>query len=340
MPAPASPLQPFIQQPVVASTRLLDRLHHIDWVELGTEWGVRLGSGLVLLIAGMWLAKWLGRLVTKLLARFGVEAILTSFLGNIARAVLLVVVFIATLEIIGAPTNSLLAVIGAAGLGIGLAMKDSLSNIASGVMLIALRPFRSGDEVQVAMLNGIVEQVRIFQTVLRTFDNRVIILPNSLITNAPITNYTARNKRRIDLTIGIGYDDDIRAARETLIAAARGNVRVLKDPAPDVMVSALAESSVDIVLRAWVATSDYAIAKSELLESARTALGEHGVTIPFPQQDLHVFHHGVVDAQQGERLLNDAVRRKAPAKPIMSSSASIVDDAPATPAGMPSTPES
>ncbi len=340
MPTPASSLQPFIQQPVVASTRLLDRLHHIDWAEFGTEWGVRIGGGLLLLVTGMWLAKWCGRLVSKVLARFGVEAILTSFLGNIARAILSIVVFIATLEIIGAPTNSLLAVIGAAGLGIGLAMKDSLSNIASGVMLIALRPFRSGDEVQVATLNGIVERVRIFQTVLRTFDNRVIILPNSLITNAPITNYTARTQRRIDLTIGIGYDDDIRAAREILIATARSNVRVLKDPAPDVIVSALAESSVNIILRAWVATQDFAKAKSELLESARTALGEHGVTIPFPQQDLHVFHHGAADAQHGEQLLNDTSRRKMPAKSIKPSSASILDDLPTTPAGMPDTPES
>ena len=335
--APASPLQPFIQQPVVASTRLIDHLHHIDWAELGTEWSIRLGGGLLLLIVGMSLSKWLGRLLTRMLVRFGQERILTQFLGNIVRAIGLIVVFLAALDVIGVPTTSLLTVVGAVGLGMGLAMQNSLSNIASGVMLIMLRPFRAGDEVQVASLNGIVDQVRIFQTVLRTFDNRVIILPNSLITTAPITNFTARDRRRIDLTIGIGYGDDLRAARETLIAAASSNERVLKDPAPDVMVSALADSSVNLVLRAWVTTRDFAAVKSELLESALIALGEHGVTIPFPQQDLHVFHHGVADANRGEKLLDDAAKRSTPAKPLKSS---ILNEAPAAPSGMPSTPES
>ncbi len=313
-------LQPFVQQSVVASNRLLDNLQHIDWPELGAEWGIRLGGGLLLLSVGMWLAKWLARLLSRLLTRFGVDGILTSFLGNIARAIGLIVVFIATLDYVGIPTTSLIAVVGAAGLGIGLAMKDSLSNIASGVSLIVLRPFRAGDEVQVAGLNGNVEQVRIFQTVLRTYDNRVIILPNSLITTAPITNFTARNRRRVDLTIGIGYQDDIRLARETLIAAARSNPRVLADPLPDVLVAALAESSVNLLLRAWVATRDYAAAKSELMEAARMALGERGVSIPYPQRDLHVFHHGVADAGQGEQLLDTAAQRGSTNRPAAQSS--------------------
>ncbi len=293
-----------LAQPVQTSTRLLDKLHHIDWPELGVEWGVRLGGGLLLLVVGMWLAKWIARLLSRLLIRFGVDEILETFLANIARAIGLIVVFIATLDYVGIPTTSLLAVVGAAGLGIGLALKDSLSNIASGVMLIVLRPFRAGDQVQVANLNGIVEHVRIFQTVLRTFDNRVMILPNSLITTAPITNYTARDTRRVDLTVGIGYDDHIGTARDTLIAAARANPRVLADPAPDVLVSELAESSVNLILRAWVATADYGMAKSELTEAARIALGEDGISIPFPQRDMHVYHHGVADAQEGKRLLD------------------------------------
>lgn len=332
--APASPLQPFIQQPVVASTRLIDHLHHIDWAELATEWGVRFGSALLLLIVGMALAKWLGGLLTRVLVRLGQERILTQFLGNIVRAIGLIVVFLAALDVIGIPTTSLLTVVGAVGLGMGLALQNSLSNIASGVMLIMLRPFRAGDEVQVASLNGIVDQVRIFQTVLRTFDNRVIILPNSLITTAPITNFTARDRRRIDLTIGIGYEDDIRIARETLISAASSNAKVLADPAPDVLVSALAESSVNLILRAWVATRDYALTRSELMEAARAALGERGVAVPYPQQSLHLFHHGAIDAQQGKRPLDDAARRGAPPK------GAVLDEASADTSGMPTTPES
>ncbi|MEO7478961.1 MAG: mechanosensitive ion channel family protein [Lysobacteraceae bacterium] len=305
-----------LAQPVASSTRLLDKLHHIDWPELATEWGVRIGGALVVLFIGMWLAKTLGRLLSRLLARFGVDGILTSFLGNIVRAIVLIVVFIATLDYVGIPTTSLLAVVGAAGLGIGLALKDSLSNIASGVMLIVLRPFRAGDQVQVASLNGIVEHVRIFQTVLRTFDNRVMILPNSLITTAPITNFTARDTRRVDLTIGIGYDDNIGHARTTLIAAAHANPRVLVEPTPDVLVSELAESSVNLILRAWVATNDYGVAKSELTEAARNALGAGGISIPFPQRDLHVFHHGTLNMPEPKDLLDAGKDSKKPTQAV------------------------
>ena len=318
-----TPLQA-LAQPVATSTRLLDKLHHIDWPELATEWGVRIGGALLVLFIGMWLAKWLGRLLSRLLTRFGVDGILTSFLGNIVRAIVLIVVFIATLDYVGMPTTSLLAVIGAAGLGIGLALKDSLSNIASGVMLIVLRPFRAGDQVQVASLNGIVERVRIFQTVLRTFDNRVLILPNSLITTAPITNFTARDTRRVDLAIGIGYDDNIGHARTTLIATALANPRVLAEPAPDVVVSELAESSVNLILRSWVATSDFGTAKSELTEAARNALGAGGISIPFPQRDLHVFHHGAPNLPEPKDLVDAGKDRRKQAMPT------TVDDVVAT----------
>ncbi|HEY2345554.1 MAG TPA: mechanosensitive ion channel family protein [Xanthomonadaceae bacterium] len=335
--APASsPAQQLLEHPVAQSTRLFDHLQRIDWPDLSIEWGARAGAALLLLAGGIWMSKWLSRLLVRLLTRFGVETILTNFLRAVIRAICLIVVFIAAMDVVGLPTTSLLAVIGAAGLGIGLALKDSLSNISAGVMLITLRPFHAGDEVQVAGLNGVVEQVRIFQTVLRTFDNRVIILPNSLITAAPITNFTARDRRRIDLTIGIGYEDDIRTARETLVTAARANRRVLAEPAPDVLVSALAESSINVVLRAWVATRDYAMAKSELLEAARAALGERGVSIPFPQQDLHVFHHGVEDAKQGEQKLAEA----AAGKPKTASAPRGSDDASHEGDSTPSTPES
>jgi small conductance mechanosensitive channel len=310
--------QALFERPGAASHRLFDNLQQIDWPELGVEWGVRLAAALLLLLVGMWLAKWLGRLLSRLLARFGVDAILTGFLGNIARAIGLVVVFIATLDYIGIPTASLLTVVGAAALGIGLAMKDSLSNIASGVMLIVLRPFRAGDEVQVAGLNGIVEQVRIFQTVLRTLDNRVIILPNSLITTAPITNFTARDRRRVDLSFGIGYGDDIRIAREILIAAASGNPRVLVDPAPDVLVAALAESSVN------------------LTETARMGLVERGIGMPFTQRESNAFRPGTHDARQREYFPDDAAARNT-----MNASAHTIEATlPASRDGEPQTPES
>ena len=172
-----------------------------------------------------------------------------------------------------------------------MALKDSLSNIASGVMLIVLRPFRAGDAVLVAGTEGIVEQVRIFQTVLRTPQNHDVILPNSQITSAPIINYTARSQRRIDLTVGVGYGDDIGTARSVLLGLATDHAQVLDEPAADVLVSNLGESSVDLTLRAWVGTPDYITARSDLIEAIHRDFTRAGVSIPYPQRDLHVYHH-------------------------------------------------
>jgi small-conductance mechanosensitive channel len=190
------------------------------------------------------------------------------------------------------PTTSLLAVLGAAGLAVGLALKDSLSNIAAGVMLIVLRPFRAGDAVEAAGQQGVVERVGIFQTVLRAYQNHDVVLPNSEITTAPIINFTARGQRRIDLSVGIGYGDDIRRAREALLALANGHEKVLEDPPAEVLVTGLGESSVDLVLRAWVNTPDYIGTGSELTEAVHRNFGEIGISIPFPQRDLHIYHHG------------------------------------------------
>ncbi len=302
---------PLLTQPIATSGRLLDKLHQIDWPELAAEWGLKLVGASAVLVVGMWLAKRLSSGLSKLLTRFEVDSILTVFLGTIARAIGLIVIFIAVLDFIGVPTTSLLAVIGAAGLGIGLALKDSLSNIASGVMLIVLRPFRAGDNVQVASLNGVVEQVRIFQTVLRTFDNRSIVLPNSLITSAPITNFTAHSQRRIDMPIGIGYDDDIGHARKALLAVAAANRKVLEDPASDVIVSELGESSVNLILRAWVKTPDYAQTKSDLTEAARVAFADEELSIPFPQRDLHVYHHDEESRRRSAAITTDNEGRQS-----------------------------
>jgi small conductance mechanosensitive channel len=258
---------------------------------LASDWLLRVGLALLIAGLGLWLARLLSRGLDRVLGRFGVEQILRDFLRNLAYAIGLIVVFVAALDALGVPTTSLLAVLGAAGLAIGLALKDSLSNIASGVMLIVLRPFRAGDAVVLAGQEGIVEQVRIFQTVLRTYQNHDVILPNSQITAAPIDNYTARAQRRIDLPVGIGYDDDLGRAREVLLQLAAANPKVLAEPAPDVLVSDLGESSVNLVLRAWVDTPEFVTARSELTEGITREFSRAGVSIPYPQRSLHVYHH-------------------------------------------------
>jgi len=259
---------------------------------LASEWLFRIGMALLVGLVGLWIARILSRAVDRGMTRFGVELILRDFLRNIVYAVAIVVVLVAALDSLGVPTTSLLAVLGAAGLAVGLALKDSLSNIASGVMLIVLRPFRAGDAVQIAGQEGIVEQVRIFQTVLRAYQNHDVILPNSQITAAPIINYTARQQRRIDLAIGIGYQDDMAKARTVMLGIAKDHGKVLDDPEPVVLVTGLGESSVDMVLRAWVNTPDFVTTRSELTETLRNRFAEAGLSIPYPQRDVHVYHHG------------------------------------------------
>lgn len=256
-----------------------------------SDWLWRIAVSLLIGLVGLWIARLLSKALDRVMLRFGVEQILRDFLRNIAYVVGLVVVFVAALDSLGVPTTSLLAVLGAAGLAVGLALKDSLSNIASGVMLIVLRPFRAGDAVHIAGQDGIVESVRIFQTVLRAFENHDIILPNSQITTAPIINYTARNQRRIDVPVGVGYGDDIRRVRDVLLGIAKANPQVLDDPATDVLVTGLGESSVNLLLRAWVATPDFVATRSDLTEAIHRDFGQAGVSIPFPQRDLHVYHH-------------------------------------------------
>ena len=273
-------------------TQLQSRLQKADWLGLLETWGLKLLSVALILVVGVWIARKLSQGLARVLERSNADPILVGFLRNIAYFGLLIVVVIAALAQMGVNPASLLAVLGAAGLAIALALKDSLSNFASGVMLILLRPFKAGDFVQIAGLDGTIEQVRVFQTQMRTIDNRVIVLPNSQITTAPIINFTARPTRRVDLVVGVGYDDDIAQAREALLHVARANARVLDEPESDVLVSGLAESSVQLTLRAWVSTADVLTAKSELLEGIHREIRDRGLSIPYPQRDLHVYHHG------------------------------------------------
>ncbi|MFD0323429.1 mechanosensitive ion channel family protein [Lysobacter gummosus] len=272
----------------------------------GQTAGLKLLSALAILLIGLWLAKWMSRALERVMTRANMEVTLRGFLRNIAYAAMVVIVAVAALQAVGVPMTSVLAVLGAAGLAIGLALKDSLSNIASGVMLIVLRPFRAGDTVQAAGVEGTVEQIRVFQTRLRTIDNRVIVLPNSLITTAAIINFTANPKRRIDLTVGVGYDDDLKTAKETLLVLAKTHANVLADPAPEVLVTALAESSVNLELRAWVKTANLVRTRSDLVEGIRNELIGKGLNIPYPQRDLHVYHHDA-DGRPIAELLTKAV---------------------------------
>lgn len=267
----------------------LRQAQHIDWWQLLETWGLKLLGAVVIFLVGRWLARRLTGALERVLGRAKVDGTLIGFLHNVTYATLLVLVIMTSLAALDVPTTSMFAVLGAAGLAVGLALKDSLSNIAAGVMLIVLRPFRDGDAVQVAGQEGSVEEIRIFQTRLRTADNRLIVLPNSAITTAAIINNTARPQRRIDVSVTIGIGDDLARARSILLDSAASVATLLKDPAPLVQVGDLGDSIIKLNLFVWVATADYGDARSKLLETVRSRLSQAGLAIPVPS--LHVYHH-------------------------------------------------
>ena len=272
--------------------RWIDWLNHRDWPALLSEWGLRVLAGLFLLYLGVRLSRKLSRVSETALMRAGVDATAAMFLRKLVYVGLLVVAVLAVLQVFNVPVSSAFAVLGAAGLAIGLALKDSLSNVASGVGLVTLRPFKVGDIVTIADMTGKVESVSIFQTVLRGADNQTITLPNSLITTAPIINLTPGAMRRIELVIGIDYGDDIALARRTALDVIHADGRVLPEPAPDVLVYKLGASGVDLGIRCHVANDDFFLTKCELQEKLKTAFDAAGISIPFPQQDMHLYLRG------------------------------------------------
>lgn len=261
--------------------------HYLD-VYL-VPWGIRLAMALVIFFVGRWLAGVATRMAKRLMARAKVDAVLIEFLASIAHAVLMVTVGLAALDQLGVNTTSLLAVLGAAGLAVGLALKDSLANFAAGVMLILFGPFKAGDFIEAAGTSGVVEKVRIFSTLMRSPDNREITVPNSAIFSGTIVNVSARPTRRIDLIFSIGYDDDIRRAKELIEEAMAEDARILADPAPALGVADLGESSVDLFVRPWVRSTDFLAVRSDLLEKVKQRFDADGISIPYPQRDVHLY---------------------------------------------------
>lgn len=252
------------------------------------DWGFRLFGAVLLLIIGRWVAKALVSWLRKVLLSSELDETLTRFSLSLVYIVLIALVVLTALSTLGINTTNFIAIFGAAGLAIGLALKDSLSNFAAGVMLIFFRPFESGDFIEAAGISGTVISIRIFNTVLRTGDNRIITVPNSLIYADPITNFSAEDIRRIDLVIGIGYDDDIARAKALIQGVLAQEERILDQPAPAMLLVELGESSVDIAVRPWVDSADYSQVRSDLLEHIKRALENAGLSIPYPQRDLHI----------------------------------------------------
>jgi len=259
-------------------------------VEILAGYAMSILMALVVFLVGKWIVRRITNLLVSVLRKInGMDETLVKFLENIVYYILMIVVILAALSELGIETTSFMAILGAAGLAIGLALQGSLGNFASGVMIILFKPFKVGDVVTAAGVTGSVQEVSIFNTVMITPDNQKIIVPNSAITNDSITNINANPTRRVDLVVGIGYDDDIKKAKNVLNSIVEADERVLKEKGITVAVSELADSSVNFVVRAWVNTPDYWAVKFDLTETIKITFDNEGISIPYPQQDVH--HH-------------------------------------------------
>ena len=259
--------------------------------ELGTDFGVKILAALAVFIIGRWVVKYLRNLTRRVMQKRDVDPTLTKFVANLAYVALLTFVIIAALGMLGIQTTSFIAVLGAAGLAVGLALQGSLSNFAAGVLMIIFRPFKVGDFIEGAGVVGVVEEIQIFTTQLATPDNKTIIIPNAKLTADNIVNFTAKGTRRADMVFGIGYEDDIDKARNIISEILSNEERILKDPPPQVAVSELADSSVNFVARPWVNAGDYWGVVFDVTEAVKKRFDAEGVGIPFPQRDVHLYEH-------------------------------------------------
>jgi len=265
---------------------MIDKLQYMSGIAMA--YAIKLIGAIAIFVVGKWLSKKFAAFTERLLAKSKVDETLKIFLGQVVYVLLLLLVIIVALGTLGIQTTSFVAILGAATLAIGLALQSNLSNFGAGVMILLLRPFKIGDVVEAGGAMGVVEDIGIFSVKLKTFDNRVVIIPNSSIISSNITNYSEKDTRRVDLVIGVSYEDDLKKVKEELWNILNEDPRILKDPAPTVAVSELADSSVNFVVRPWVKAEDYWSVYFDLLEKIKTRFDEKGISIPYPQMDVHL----------------------------------------------------
>ena len=267
-----------------------------DWAALlemlkttGVDLGINIVTAIVIFYVGKWVANLITRAIRTLMQKQEVDKTLETFVTNLVRMTLMVFVVIAAISAVGIQTTSLIAVLGAAGLAVGLALQGSLSNFAAGVLIVIFRPYKVGDFIEGAGVAGSVISVQILTTMLKTGDNKQVIVPNSQIMGSIITNYSANDTRRVDMVVGVSYDDDLDKVRKTLEELVAADDRILDDPACTIAVSELADSSVNFVVRPWVKTADYWGVMFDMTEAMKKRFDQEGISFPFPQQDVHLY---------------------------------------------------
>lgn len=261
------------------------------WVQsqdLVTAWGLKVVAAIAIFIIGRWIAKLVRRGVRRMMEKGGADPIIIGFVGSITYIALLAFVIVAALGQLGIQTTSFIAILGAAGLAIGLALQGSLANFAAGFLMIIFRPFKVGDFIEGAGTSGVVDAIQIFTTTLRTPDNKTIIIPNAKLAGDNIINYSAQDTRRVDMTFGVSYDSDLSKVKAVLNDIVGKDERVLADPAPQVAVAELADSSVNFIVRVWTKTGDYWGVNLDTTEAVKNRFDAEGISLPFPQRDVHI----------------------------------------------------
>ncbi|XOV87159.1 MAG: mechanosensitive ion channel family protein [Pseudomonadota bacterium] len=263
------------------------------YVEMGVEMGMQYAPQLILaivtLIIGLWVINKFTAGLGKAFEKSGMEPTLQKFIHNLLSVGLKALLLISVASMVGIETTSFIAVLGAAGLAVGLALQGSLANFAGGVLILLFRPYRVGDFIDTNGQMGVVKEIGIIHTTMTTGDNKTIILPNGPVSNGTIVNYSTQATRRVDIVFGIGYGDDLKKAKEVLLGLIEADERILKDPEPLVVISSLGDSSVNITTRSWVNAADYWGVFFDLTENAKLAFDAAGISIPFPQTDVHIY---------------------------------------------------
>lgn len=277
---------PIVEPVVEASTNTVETIQ-----TMGIEYGMKILGALIIIVVGMWVAKQLTKVIVKVMEGQKVDTTLIGFVSSLAHVALQAFVIIAALEKLNVKTASFIAVLGAAGLAIGLALQGSLSNFASGVLMIIFKPFKVGDLVDAGGVLGTVREIGIFTTHVDTLDNKKTIVPNAKLMSDNITNYSANPTRRVDMEAGISYGDDIDKARSAIEAVLKEVPGILETPAPDIFVSEMADSSVNFKVRPWCKPDDYWAVYFGVTEGIKKKFDADDITIPFPQRDVHLYEH-------------------------------------------------
>jgi len=252
------------------------------------DYSPRLFSAIILFFVGWWIIKFIKKIIVRIMTKREMEPTLSKFLADILIWTLKILLFVTVISRLGVENSSFVAIIGAAGLAIGLSLQGSLSNFAGGVLIIMFKPFKVGDFIEAQGVSGTVKQIQIFVTQLSTVDNQTIFVPNGSLSNGTIINYSFATTRRADLTVGISYGSDIKKAKEIALNVMRAHPMVLKDPAPMVLVRELADSSINLAIRPWANIEDFFVMRSDILEQIKTSFDTNGIQIPFPQRDVHI----------------------------------------------------